>query len=82
MLDLMASYVPRPEDNENGRPHVSDQTVVSRMSDKFRPFVHDICLEYRSRTWETALLVHYPHGATSGFDRAELMRQGARGARE
>lgn len=82
-IRMMADYKAGAHDVAHGdRPHVSDQSAVQGMSENFRPHIYNMCLEYRSREWKSSPLVHYCHGATAGFDRAELMRQGARGVRE
>lgn len=62
-------------DIEHGdRPHLSDQNLLQRLSEKFRPHIYDMCPEYRSRHWKEAKLVHYCHAATAGHDRLQLMR--------
>lgn len=74
-LKLFLDYELQPTDVERGnQPHISDQNVIQKKSDLFRPHIYDVVREYRSPGWETRALVHFCHGACHGQDRLTAMR--------
>lgn len=66
MCQRFAAYKVKPEDQYDGRQHISDMYINRWIyeEDKTVMDIRDVVIEYTDKGWETAPLVHYNNHST------------------